>query len=214
MPAGMPQGRLRPPPCPSSLLEVRRPSRPPPTTHSPQALGDFQMAMANADATPFMPNWIEITRRVLRQAAESVEWRRRPLPAASWRLPPAMQLPQAACQGGRVAATGTRGSRRSPLPARLPACLCPPPPPPRLACRAGWPRWCRSWRSAPTRLMTMQRSLGPPPAGRCSPRTRCRARPAAAAAAAGAAPLPRAPRGLRPRRCPAADRRRPVCHLY
>lgn len=37
-----------------------------------QVLGDFQMGAANAISTPYVPNWVEITRRVLRQAVEQV----------------------------------------------------------------------------------------------------------------------------------------------
>ncbi len=35
-------------------------------------LGDFQMGVANAMSAPYVPNWVEITRRTLRQAVEQV----------------------------------------------------------------------------------------------------------------------------------------------
>lgn len=38
----------------------------------PQVLGDFQMGVANAMSAPYVPNWVEITRRTLRQAVEKV----------------------------------------------------------------------------------------------------------------------------------------------
>ena len=37
-----------------------------------QALGQFWSGVANAEAAPFIPNFFEISRRMLRRAAESV----------------------------------------------------------------------------------------------------------------------------------------------
>jgi hypothetical protein len=46
--------------------------RPSPLRCCLQALGQFWSGVANAEAAPFVPNFFEISRRMLRRAAESV----------------------------------------------------------------------------------------------------------------------------------------------
>ena len=42
----------------------------------PQAMGQFYMGLANAESAPHIPHWLQIVRRILRLAAESVScWR-------------------------------------------------------------------------------------------------------------------------------------------